>query len=211
MQRVALASLSLMSVLATACWVTNESPGPVPGTCNNNGACELAQGEDWDSCPKDCPPCRAIQATGLDVTGKDLPDAKNALGNSDGVFVELKPNSSLDLFVGREIYDDAPDGNALADFMLVGEVTTDCSVMLLGTCAAGPPDDGFKVEVSNTGSDPWATVGYWTKTTDPPSSGSGALFDLGCGKANLASYVRITSVGQAQARLDALVATSCVE
>jgi hypothetical protein len=205
MQRVALPSLALVSVLATACWVSNDPPATVPGTCNNNGACELGLGEDWDSCPKDCPVCRAIQATGVDVTG-----AENATGNSDGVFAELKPNSSLDLFIGREIYDDAPDGAALADFMLVGEVTTDCSVIMSGTCAADAPTDGFKVEVSNTGSI-WATVGYWTKTTDPPGSGSGALFDLGCGEIKPASYVRISSLGQAQAKLDALVATSCVE
>lgn len=201
--------LSLLFLLAGGCWVSSDDPpGPTPCSgCNNNGQCELSAGEDCSCCPTDCPCCRAVEATGTDVQ-----QAENATGDTDGQFAVLGASSTLTLQVGREIY--AGDPAPASDFLLVGQVTSDSSVSLSSLCTAGfPSGDGYRVEGSVDGSN-FEVLGYWTKSTNPPNAGGqGQPFSVACGAAlSSIRFVRLSPVGgNAAAKLDALVATSCVK
>lgn len=185
-----------------ACWAEESPPGVTPCSCNNNGTCELDK-EDCACCPSECPCCRAVLAAGT-----DLPDADNTIGESDGTFAALGPTSTLTLTVGSQITLPASGLTSSGDFVLIGQVTSDSTLTVAGTCADGAPSgDGYQVEVSVDGSD-WALVGFWTKTRAPTVAGQGQAFSLGCAtaKPNQVRHVRLTPLGSnPSAQLDAIV------
>lgn len=199
----ALLCLSLLLPLVGGCWVNDNLPSGGTSTCNNNRRCELSLREDCTSCPGDCPCCRAVEAAGYKVQ-----EPEKATLKADSSFAQLGPGSTLTLTVGREIYDgDGPD------FLLVGEVTSASSVALSSGCPlASVSGDAFRVEVSVTSAGPYELVGFWAKER-AGSTGTSAVFDLACaGSSSLnVRHVRLVSLGNATAKLDALSASSCVE
>lgn len=190
---------ALVLALLGGCWSVDSLPPPAPASCNNNGTCEF-QKEDCDSCPADCPCCRAAEAVGHLVQ-----DPEKATKNPDGESAVLGPDSSIMLVLGRLI-----EGNSGYDFRLVGQVTSESTVTVnaLG-CPTSAPTGGFIVETSLDGSI-WDQVGFWTK--DQSASGE-ASFELSCGRySDMARYVRVSALpGQPAATLDALVAMHCME
>jgi len=197
----------LSAGLLAGCWAEDNPPGVTPCTCNNNGKCETST-EDCVCC-KDCPCCRAVLAAGTDVKDPD-----NATGNDDGVFATLGATSTLTLTVGSQIA--LPMGGTTlgGDFLLLGQVTSDSTLSVSDTCAAGAASgDGYQVEVSSDGNN-WELVGFWTKSRSPPVAGQGQAFSLGCAtaKPNQVRHVRLAPLGSnPAAQLDALVVvpTSC--
>ena len=191
-------------LLATACWVgESDPPVVVPPTCNNNGTCELEKGEDCPACPGDCPCCRATLAVGSEVTAPD-----NAVGEADSTFATLSANSVL-VLIAEQIY----QGASGSDFLLVGQVDSPSSITLVDGCPQSAPSGaGYLVEASDDGKT-WSTVGFWTQTTSPATTGQGQGFSLSCGSGVhlvAARQVRLSPFGTApSARLDALVVTSC--
>jgi len=201
-----LAFLVGAALLVPGCWVSGtDPPPPVPPSCNNNGQCE--DNEDCNDCPADCPCCSAVTTSGeIDV---DQP--ANATREPDGKVATLGANSTLTLMVGREIYTDSGG----ADFVLVGSVESDSSVPVSGACPVGAASGaGYIVDLSQDGSTNWTTVGFWTRSTSPSWSGQGQPFGLSCASPSMqtARYLRLSPFGTgASAKLDALVAISCVK
>jgi hypothetical protein len=129
-----------------------------------------------------------------------------ALGAPDATGAELGPGSSLRLMVGSEIYDELG-----IDLILNGQVTSPSSVQVNEVnCPVSPLEgQGLRVEASQNGST-WAPLGYWTQSKEGGTgTGQDFHFNLICAKINAVRYIRITSLGQATATLDALTAEHC--
>jgi hypothetical protein len=166
-------------------------------------------GEDEVFCPKDCPPCRAIQVF---VNGAERSDGQAALASSnDGKTLSLAGFDTVQIQIGSQIHQSS---SGSIDFTLVGTVSSSSKVTLdsLGCWTGNIENKGgaFLVEVGD--GEKWAEVGYWAQKTvggiGGGSSSNVAVFSL-CGKISTAKYIRLLGQGTAKATLDYVKADSC--
>jgi hypothetical protein len=196
-------ALAIVAIGVAGCLPSSDPPsfdvGAPPPSCGN-GRCEPTAKENCFNCNQDCPCCGAVIATGL----ASSPD--KAVGRPDGQLADIAPLGTLELTLGRDVYD------------LAG---TDFEIY--GTVAGGqPPSTGCTTPVPGGGAilvkvwddKKWKLVGVWTGSSSGAGdggTGARATFDLLCGSAVRTSLIRLEAEANASARVDAIKATSCNE